>query len=959
MYIVIHASGLPFNGATIPTGESLGGSETAAYEMARELAKIGHRVLVFTSSQKLGKWENVTYEWMGQVSDRFPLGDRFHFTMQAPHDVLIIQRHPAGFMPQYNSKLNIWWLHDLGLYRHTGFVSNGLLNIDKIFTVSEFHKEQISKVYGINNKSIIVPTTNGVDYSMFEGLNFLKREPRSLIYTARPERGLENLVGKDGIMRRLKNCNLYVCSYKNTAPQMKDYYAYLWDLCKRLPNVYNLGFLGKAELYKAEAKAMLHVYPTNFEDTSCIAAMEAQAAGTPFIGSEVAALPETLKDSGSVLIPLKDKQVNIDKFIKTIEWLLKDSSQWGSLHKKALSKKYLWSNAAKQWTEVFETALKEKSSSNKLRLHKHLEKYSDIMAAIKDGACMPGFKDNYHFIYSGNYKEHYEKYYQREKDRGVKYGVENLDGNSRFEAVAETIINLRPKSVLDYGCAHGHYIMNLAKRMPDTKFDGFDIDKSNIETAMSWHKNEDDARVKSKTKTLDINFYEGTHTDIPEDKKYDVIIAAEILEHVPDPQKLVTSLMKHLNPEGTMIINTPYGAWESIGYEEHRGWRAHIHHFERQDLSDIFGGQKEYRLIAIPHVGANMLGNYLLTFKASEKPLGEIDLERKLNTQAPKETVSVCMIVRNVEDSLGKTLKSVKSFADEIIIGIDANTTDKTKEIAKAHGAIIFEIESPMKQGFDRARNLTIMKATMDWVLWIDADETFEEPNNLTKYLRPNCYDGYAIKQHHFAVDPLGCFKTDMPIRLFRNHKGICFYGHVHEHPEKGLNKGIGKIMVLQDVSIMHTGYSTENIRRERFKRNFPLMLLDRKRHPNRILGKFLWLRDLAHLIRYTLESNGGMVTQEIINHCNEIIKLWREFAAGKDIRLTIDALQFYSEAVSILTGGSGGTKFEFECAVSKFNGRPPQSQKVGGLFLDKADIKILLDKVAESKLAIYDEKYY
>ena len=44
-------------------------------------------------------------------------------------------------------------------------------------------------------------------------------------------------------------------------------------------------------------------------------------------------------------------------------------------------------------------------------------------------------------------------------------------------------------------------------------------------------------------------------------------------------------------------------------------------------------------------------------------------------------TVSLCMIVRNEEDVLGRCLESVKDIVDEIII-VDTGSTDRTKEIA-------------------------------------------------------------------------------------------------------------------------------------------------------------------------------------------------------------------------------------------------------------------------------------
>ena len=54
--------------------------------------------------------------------------------------------------------------------------------------------------------------------------------------------------------------------------------------------------------------------------------------------------------------------------------------------------------------------------------------------------------------------------------------------------------------------------------------------------------------------------------------------------------------------------------------------------------------------------------------------------------------------------------------------------------------------------------------------------------------------------------------------------------------------------MLLPVVKIAHYGYKDEGTRKERFARNLPLILRDREENPERILGKFLWLRDLAQM---------------------------------------------------------------------------------------------------------------
>ena len=91
MIIVMHCMGLPFNGDTIKD-RSLGGSETAAYYMAKQLAAEGHRVTLFTNTDQGGSYDGVSYVPAGRVTEQRPLGEQFHYYAEGtPHDVLIIQ----------------------------------------------------------------------------------------------------------------------------------------------------------------------------------------------------------------------------------------------------------------------------------------------------------------------------------------------------------------------------------------------------------------------------------------------------------------------------------------------------------------------------------------------------------------------------------------------------------------------------------------------------------------------------------------------------------------------------------------------------------------------------------------------------------------------------------------------------------------------------------------------------
>jgi len=85
-------------------------------------------------------------------------------------------------------------------------------------------------------------------------------------------------------------------------------------------------------------------------------------------------------------------------------------------------------------------------------------------------------------------------------------------------------------------------------------------------------------------------------------------------------------------------------------------------------------------------------------------------------------SLSVCIICRDEEENIGRTLASVFEVADEIIL-VDSGSTDRTLEIARSFGEKVKIFEEPWK-GFAPQKNSALEKANCDWVLSVDADES-------------------------------------------------------------------------------------------------------------------------------------------------------------------------------------------------------------------------------------------
>jgi len=81
--------------------------------------------------------------------------------------------------------------------------------------------------------------------------------------------------------------------------------------------------------------------------------------------------------------------------------------------------------------------------------------------------------------------------------------------------------------------------------------------------------------------------------------------------------------------------------------------------------------------------------------------------------------ISVIILTKNEENNIAACLDGL-AWCDEKIV-IDDHSSDKTVEIAKKKGAIIFT--RTMGNDFSDQRNFGLEKAKGDWILFIDADE--------------------------------------------------------------------------------------------------------------------------------------------------------------------------------------------------------------------------------------------
>lgn len=146
-------------------------------------------------------------------------------------------------------------------------------------------------------------------------------------------------------------------------------------------------------------------------------------------------------------------------------------------------------------------------------------------------------------------------------------------------------------------------------------------------------------------------------------------------------------------------------------------------------------------------------------------------------------TVSLCMIVKDEEQVIGRCLDSVKNIVDEINI-VDTGSTDKTKEIVSQYTDRLFNFT--WIYDFAAARNYAFKQATKEYIFWLDADDVLSEKDQERflelKETLNNEVDA-ASMNYHLSFNHQGEVVSEIKrYRLVKRTCGFKWDGAVHEY---------------------------------------------------------------------------------------------------------------------------------------------------------------------------------
>ena len=280
-------------------------------------------------------------------------------------DILISSRQPAALDQMVKAKKAYLWVHDIHVGPNNPQMMGWLNKFDKILCLSQWHKDFFLHTYPELSAYKVVVTSNGIDLDRFK-----EQKPKKnwLMFPSSANRGLRQMLSMlPEIRKKVPDAELHVyygfqtwmkiAQMNNNQAEINEI-AWYQKTMNETPGVVYHGRVNQKELTDAWLQSKVWAYPTDFTETSCISAMESQAAGCVPVTSALAALKETVKEG--FLIPPYQKQEDVpryrEQFISDVVKLLTDDElrEFYANRCRKQAQQFAWVDVAKSWLKMFD-----------------------------------------------------------------------------------------------------------------------------------------------------------------------------------------------------------------------------------------------------------------------------------------------------------------------------------------------------------------------------------------------------------------------------------------------------------------------------------------------------------------------------------------------------------------------------------------------------------------------------
>ena len=222
-------------------------------------------------------------------------------------------------------------------------------------------------MFGLPDQKCIV-IKNGIE-KIEKAKPYEKGQPIKIIHQNTPWRGLSVLLGA---MQLVKNPLITLDVYSSCEVYGKDFmekndhnYKGLYEQAKSLPNVNYIGYKPNEYIREHMKDYNMYVYPSIFEETSCISLLEAMAGGLYCITTNYGALFETGAEFPMYIPYDREYKRLAEKFAYGIEAAAKSLHE-SPIHNHLITQSgythlyYGWPKQASSWTRFLQGAINAK-----------------------------------------------------------------------------------------------------------------------------------------------------------------------------------------------------------------------------------------------------------------------------------------------------------------------------------------------------------------------------------------------------------------------------------------------------------------------------------------------------------------------------------------------------------------------------------------------------------------------
>lgn len=334
--------------------KGIGGSETSHVEMSWRLAARGHEVITYAPIP-----DDCPGEWRG--TKWYPI-EKADFTQKG---IWILYRCPdvVDKFPSIGRRKDqkLWLM--MQDWDYPNWTDKHIKNTDLIITLCKSHGADVVTKHPLIKNNLWL-TSNGLKPELIEKIEKenIERNPYKIMYASSPDRGLKQAILSFRKARKIIPelelhafygfNNLDKLTKMNPKSMLAKTAQEIKDLMETDGVIFH-GRVSQEDLYRQWFSAGIWIYETNFNETSCITSMEAQACGAVPIFSPVYAQRENIKN-GIAIEGNADDPLTHARFAAELVRLAVTPDMQENIRKTMMPwarERFNWENFVTQWED--------------------------------------------------------------------------------------------------------------------------------------------------------------------------------------------------------------------------------------------------------------------------------------------------------------------------------------------------------------------------------------------------------------------------------------------------------------------------------------------------------------------------------------------------------------------------------------------------------------------------------